>query len=189
MLTDLLFLVHCDGALERFKRFGLCSRVEKVILRRDREKNSSATKARILQGVCLGLTKLGLEWSYRQRSAHQEWLEADIKDQGLLNLPAKHMVYRISKQSGRCCIHPVRNAGTIVVFDRLGKPIDLTRIQAINTYFHDISGVNEGSTTDELEMEPVGPRCERRPIGCATIHPSAEDFRDFCDRWKGSEEN
>ncbi|KAI1146509.1 hypothetical protein F4825DRAFT_191155 [Nemania diffusa] len=188
MLTDPFSVVHCDGALERFKRFGLHSRVERVIVRRDRARSSSARDTRILQGPCIGLTKLGLEWSYRQNLACQEWLEVDIKGQGLLNLPAKQMVYRIIRRSGRCCVHPVRNAGTIVVFDHLGSTIEPAQIQAINTYFQHISKSGEQSPADQVTNEIAERLCEQKPLGSATIQPSMEDFKDFWDRWQGNKE-
>ncbi|GAW17499.1 hypothetical protein ANO14919_069560 [Xylariales sp. No.14919] len=121
-------IIHCDGALRRFGRFGLNSRVESVVLRRDQGKDSLVTES-----FCIGLAKFGFDWSYRQQATHQEWLDIDVKGLALVNLSARNMVHRTVKRNGRCRLRPVGNAGTIVVFDHSGRAIDPVQIQAVNT--------------------------------------------------------
>lgn len=168
MMTDLFLAVHCDGAMRRYERFGLSSRIETVILRRDQPQDPSATETRIIQGRCLSLRKLGLEWSYRHYPARQEWLPME-SGQGLVNLSAKHMVYRTIKQNDRVRVHPIRNAGTVVVFDHEGSAIEPAKIQAINAYFQSISRPVDGNTA-----------------GHGIIQPSIQGFSDFWDQWEGN---
>ncbi|TGJ82945.1 hypothetical protein E0Z10_g5820 [Xylaria hypoxylon] len=177
-------IIHCDGALRRFGRFGLNSRVESVVLRRDRAKNSSVT-----EDLCIGLEKLGLRWAYRQHATHQEWLDVDIKSQALVNLPAKHTVYRMDERSGRFCLRPVRNAGTIVVFDHSGSAIDPTQIRAVNAFFQHISTPIDEITMASLKNEAARQRTEKKPHSRVMIQPTAEGFKKFRNQWKDDEES
>ncbi|KAI3321002.1 hypothetical protein HD806DRAFT_210217 [Xylariaceae sp. AK1471] len=187
ILTAPFWLVHCDGALQRFEKFGLHCRVESVVLRRDQAKNSKVTEARMSQGLCIGLMKLGLKWSYRHHTARQEWLESDITSQSLLNVTAKHMVYKIDKRNGRCCVHPVRNAGTIVVFDQLGRTLDPAQIRAINAYFGQISRPMSQLAGEKPMNVLARQRSEQKFARCATIQPTVEGFQYFWAQWKEDE--
>ncbi|KAI1192904.1 hypothetical protein F5X97DRAFT_315970 [Nemania serpens] len=117
-----------------------------------------------------------IETAIRQGPARQEWLEMEIKGQSQLNLLAKHMVYRMVKQNNRFCVHPVRNAGSVVVFDHLGSAIEPAQIEAINAYLQSISRPVAGNTAGQLEDRPD------------IIYPSIQGFRDFWHQWQGNQE-
>ncbi len=159
------------------------SRVEKVVLRRDQAKNSLVT-----EDLCIGLTKLGLRWSYRQHVRDYEWFEGDIESEGLLNLSAKHMVHRIDERGGRCRLHPVRNAGTVVVFDHFGSTIKPAQVRAINTYFQHISRAIGEANENNLKNGIVTQRSGQQPASHTTVRPTVQGFKEFWAKWKDSEE-
>lgn len=143
------------------------------MVRRDQPQDSLSTEARIIQGPCLGTLKLGLEWSSRQQPARQEWVDTEIEGPNMLNLSAKHMVYRPdtgNMGNNHFHAHPARNAGTIVVFDHCGSAIELDKIQAIDAYLQDIARLAEEDN------------------GLGTIEPSIEGFDAFWNQWKDNKE-
>ncbi|CAJ2504723.1 Uu.00g121170.m01.CDS01 [Anthostomella pinea] len=179
-------IIHCDGSRQRLGPFGLQSPLESVTIPRHCLEDLDIADG-IHQDACAGLLKLELRWFYRRYSAHAEWLESETKGQSLRNKHAKHMVYQMRKRDNYCCLYPVRNAGTIVVFDQGGAPIDPAHIHAINDYFDEMLKPSSHEYAAKVANGAVRRGLARQPTS-STIHPTMEGFKAFWAGWKEQKE-